>query len=97
MALLFNDFQSWQQHCAASGLSLYQPVLDYEIEQKGANEPAIWDGLARAYNVMRDAVHTGLTQDMTSRSGMVNNGAKKVAAAPVTVLSPEFQQLISRA
>ncbi|MBA9076206.1 MULTISPECIES: L-serine ammonia-lyase, iron-sulfur-dependent, subunit alpha [Rufibacter] len=97
MALLFNDFRSWEQHCTATGEPLYRPVLGYEIEQKGRTEEEIWAGLARAYEVMRDAVQTGLTQDMTSRSGMVNNGAKKVAAAPVTVLSPEFQQLISRA
>lgn len=97
MALLFNDFQSWQQHCAATGLALYQPVLDYEAEQKGTSEADVWSGLARAYNVMRDAVTTGLNEDMRSRSGMVSNGAKKVAAAPITVLSPEFQQLISRA
>ncbi|MBC3540550.1 L-serine ammonia-lyase, iron-sulfur-dependent, subunit alpha [Rufibacter sediminis] len=97
MALLFNDFASWGEHCQTTGEPLYQAVLGYEIEQKGRSEEEIWDGLQRAYDVMKDAVKTGLTQDMTSRSGMVNNGAKKVAAAPVTVLSPEFQQLISRA
>ncbi|KAA3440659.1 L-serine ammonia-lyase, iron-sulfur-dependent, subunit alpha [Rufibacter hautae] len=97
MALLFNDFASWGQHCQTTGEPLYKAVLAYEIEQKGRTEEQIWDGLQRAYDVMKDAVKTGLTQDMTSRSGMVNNGAKKVAAAPVTVLSPEFQQLISRA
>lgn len=97
MALLFNDFASWEKHCQETGEALYVPVLGYEIEQKGRTEEEIWSGLARAYDVMRDAVKTGLQEDMTSRSGMVNNGAKKVAAAPVTVLSPEFQQLISRA
>jgi len=97
MSLLFTDFTSWQAHCAATGEPLYQPVLGYEIEQKGRTEDQIWDGLQRAYDVMRDAVQTGLTQDMTSRSGMVNNGAKKIAASPVTVLSPEFKQLITRA
>ena len=97
MSLLFTDFASWQAHCAATGQPLYQPVLDYEVEQKGAHEPAIWAGLQRAYDVMRDAVHTGLTGDMTSRSGMINNGAKKLAASPVTVLSPEFKTLITSA
>jgi len=97
MSLLFNDFASWQAHCAATQEPLYQPVLAYEIEQKGRTEEAIWPGLQRAYDVMRDAVHTGLTQNMVSRSGMVNNGAKKIAASPVTVLSPEFKQLITRA
>ncbi|QJX47092.1 L-serine ammonia-lyase, iron-sulfur-dependent, subunit alpha [Hymenobacter taeanensis] len=97
MSLLFNNFASWQTHCAATQEPLYQPVLAYEIEQKGRTEEQIWNGLQRAYDVMRDAVHTGLTQDMTSRSGMVNNGAKKIAASPVTVLSPEFKQLVTRA
>ncbi|GGK83749.1 L-serine ammonia-lyase, iron-sulfur-dependent, subunit alpha [Rufibacter glacialis] len=97
MSLLFNDFASWEKHCQATGEPLYQAVLAYEVEQKGRSEEDIWAGLQRAYEVMCDAVKTGLTQDMTSRSGMVNNGAKKVAGAPVTVLSPEFQQLISRA
>ncbi|GAA4310963.1 L-serine ammonia-lyase, iron-sulfur-dependent, subunit alpha [Nibribacter koreensis] len=97
MALLFNDFASWGKHCAETGEPLWKAVLNYEIEQKGRTEDVIWDGLARAYDVMRDAVHTGLTEDMTSRSGMINNGAKMVAKAPVTVLSPEFQMLISRA
>ncbi|MEL6134166.1 MAG: L-serine ammonia-lyase, iron-sulfur-dependent, subunit alpha, partial [Bacteroidota bacterium] len=52
---------------------------------------------AQAYAVMKDAVHTGLTEDMTSLSGMVDNGAKKIAQAPVSVLGPEFQKLISYA
>lgn len=97
MALLFKDFTSWEKQCATTGEVLYQPVLAYEIEQKGRTEEFIWQNIARAYQVMREAVQTGLTQDMTSRSGMVNNGAKKVAAAPVTTLSAEFKTLISRA
>jgi L-serine dehydratase len=97
MSLLFNDFASWQKHCESTGEPLFQPVLEYEIEQKGRTEEVIWEGIARAYAVMQDAVKTGLTENMTSRSGMVNNGAKKVAASPVTVLSPEFKMLVTRA
>jgi L-serine dehydratase len=97
MSLLFNDFKSWEKYCAETGEPLYQPVLTYEIEQKGRTEDFIWENLAKAYDVMKDAVHTGLTEDMRSRSGMVNNSAKKVANSPVTVLSPQFTMLISRA
>jgi len=96
MAILFNDFRSWQQSCADRTVPLYLPVLEYEVEQKGRTETEIWDGLQRAWTVMRDAVQTGLTQDMTSRSGMIANGAKKVARA-TPILSPEFQKLIARA
>ena len=97
MSLLFEDFESWKQHCATTGEPLYQPVLTYEIEQKGRTEAYIWENIAKAYEVMREAVQTGLTQDMTSRSGMVNNGAKKVAGASVTTLNSDFQMMISRA
>jgi len=97
VSLLFEDFLSWERQCAQTGALLYQPVLAYEMEQKGRSEDYIWEHLAQAYQVMREAVETGLSQDMRSRSGMVNNGAKKVAASPVVTLSPDFQLLIARA
>lgn len=97
MSLLFNDFASWGKYCSDKNVPLWQPVLEYEIKQKGRTEEEIWDGMQRAYDVMRDAVKTGLTENMTSRSGMINNGAKKVANSPVTVLSEEFKTLVSRA
>lgn len=97
MALLFDNFGKWKQHCIDNNIPLYKPVFDYEIEQKGRTKQEIWDGLRRAYSVMRDAINTGLTEDMTSRSGMINNGAKKIHNNPVTVLSPEFKMLVTRA
>jgi L-serine dehydratase len=54
-------------------------------------------GLKLAWSVMQDAVKTGLTENTTSRSGMIDNGAKKVWNHPVSVLSKEFQTLIARA
>lgn len=97
MAFLFDSFEGWKKQCEEENISIIQVVLDYEKEQKGRTEQQIWDGLSRAWVVMKDAVQTGLTEDMTSRSGMINNGAKKVYNHPVTVLSKEFQNLISRA
>jgi L-serine dehydratase len=72
-------------------------VLTYEIEQKGKEEEVIWAGMQQAFEVMRDAVKTGLEEDMQSRSGMIDNGGKKVYRSNITVLSPEFQKLIARA
>lgn len=96
MSILFDSFDEWKQHCHDNNLPLYQPVIAYEIAQRNRTEQEIWDGLATAYQVMKDAVQTGLSQDMTSYSGMINNGAKKVAASK-SVLSKDFQNLISRA
>jgi len=97
MSLLFDTFENWKKHLQESGEALWQPVLNYEVDQKGASEAQIWEGIDRAWQVMKDAVKTGLSEDMTSRSGMINNGAKKVANFPIAVLSPEFQLLVARA
>lgn len=97
MAFLFESFESWKKYCETKKMSLADVVLEYERKQKNRTEKEIWDGLANAWTVMKDAVHTGLEEDMTSRSGMINNGAKKVYRYPKAVLSREFQQLIARA
>jgi L-serine dehydratase len=97
MAYLFDSFDGWKQYCEAKKFSLAQAVLEYEFDQKGRTEKEVIDGLMRAWTVMKEAVKSGLEEDMTSRSGMINNGAKRVFSYPTAVLSPEFQKLISRA
>lgn len=97
MAFLFESFEGWKAYCTDNKVTLVEAVLDYEREQKGRSNDETMQGLARAWEVMKDAVRTGLEEDMTSRSGMINNGAKKVYRYPTPVLSKEFQQLISRA
>lgn len=97
MSFLFDSFEGWKKYCDQNKVTLVQAVVDYEGKQKGRTEEKIWEGLSKAWEVMKDAVHTGLHEDMTSRSGMINNGAKKVYNHPQTVLSKEFQNLISRA
>ena len=97
MSFLFESFSGWKKYAEEKSLSLVEVVLDYEVAQKGATHEEIWQGIQQAYQVMKDAVKTGLEQEMSSRSGMIANGAKKVYTNPLTVLSPEFQRLISRA
>ena len=97
MSFLFDSFQGWKNYCQTSGQSLVDVVLEYEREQKNRTSDEIYAGLLRAWEVMKDAVKTGLEEDMVSRSGMINNGAKKVYRYPTAVLSREFQQLIARA
>lgn len=97
MSVLFDNFIEWKKNAEEQKKPLFQSVLDFEIKQKGKSENEIWDGLANAYSVMKEAVNTGLTEDMSSTSGMINNGAKKVYNYKTSVLSKEFQTLISRA
>ncbi len=97
MSYLFNDFKGWKSYCEEKKLELHQSVIEYEVAHNKKDESMIWIGLEQAYHVMSDAVKTGLSEDMKSRSGMINNGAKKVFNSNVTVLSREFTLLISRA
>ncbi len=97
MAFLFNEFNSWEKYCKQHGLSLHESVLEFEVTQKGRTEKALWDGLQHAWSVMKEAVVTGLEKETVSRSGMINNGGKKVFNNSLSVLSPEFQKLIGRA
>lgn len=97
MAFLFDSFEGWKSYCTQHNMTLHEVVLEYEQTQKNRAPEDTMDGLAKAWDVMKDAVHTGLEEDMTSRSGMINNGAKKVYRYPKAVLSKEFQNLISRA
>ena len=97
MSFLFTDFQGWKEYCDRNNMKLHDSVLEYEKDQKGKAETQVWEGLSKAYGVMKNAVETGLNEDMTSRSGMINNGAKKVYQNGKTVLSKEFQNLVSRA
>ncbi len=97
MAFLFESFEGWRNHCEQNKVSLVEAVIDYEGDQNGRNEKQILEGLNIAWSVMKDAVRTGLEEEMVSRSGMINNGAKKVYRYPIAVLSKEFQNLISRA
>jgi len=97
MAFLFESFDAWRKYCNEQKRTLAEVVIEYECEQKDRTEAQIWTGLGTAWDVMKDAVRTGLSEDMTSRSGMIDNGAKKVFNYPRPVLSKEFQNLISRA
>lgn len=92
--ILFDSFQEWKTYSESRNEPLWQAVLTYEMEQKGRDEAFIWEKLAQAYAVMTDAVRTGLERDMTSISGMINNGAKKVRDCEINVISPEFKMLI---
>jgi len=97
MPVQFKSFEEWEKECESKNVPLWRPVMEFEKIQKGRTEEEIWEGLQAAYTVMKEAVHTGLTEDMNSQSGMIQGGAKKVANNKTAVLTPEFQKLVARA
>ena len=97
MAFLFDSFREWKSYSDEHQLTLWETVLEYERHQKNRTDEVIFAGLEQAWTVMKDAVRTGLEEETVSRSGMINNGAKKVYRYPTPVLSVEFQRLVARA
>ena len=97
MKFSFDSFQEWKEFVSSENTSLFSAVVQYEVYQKGTSEQAILEGLQATWNTMKKAVETGLTDDMTSRSGMINNGGKKVKKNPISVLSDPFKDLIANA
>jgi L-serine dehydratase len=96
MSILFDSFAEWKQCLEQTNVPVWQPVLQYEMEQKGRTETEIWEGIAHAYRVMGEAIETGLVADMTSISGMINNGAKKIKECKINVLDDNFRTLLYR-
>ena len=96
MSILFDSFEEWRQECNARKCSPWLPVMEYEIQQKDRTEAEIWEGVAYAYQVMKEAIQTGLEQDMVSFSGMINNGAKKIKNCNINVLDDNFRTLLFR-
>ena len=97
MAHLFEKFSDWKRVSEKEKEPLFQSVLNFEINQKGKTEEEIWEGVQNAFTVMKEAVISGMNEDMTSHSGMIDNGGKKVMAFEQAVLSAEFQKLVARA
>lgn len=93
----FASFAEWAQYCRKQSCKLYEPVLHYEMNLRNRQESEIWQHMRQAYHIMCEAIQSGLSEDMRSRSGMIDNGGKKVYNSSITVLSPEFQRLVARA
>jgi len=64
MAYLFDSFAEWKEYSKKNNMTLVDVVLEYERHQKGRKDSETMDGLARAWEVMKDAVQTGLSENM---------------------------------
>jgi L-serine dehydratase len=94
---VFERFSEWFAYCAEEGIDLAESMVRYEMELKGRSREEIYARLERAFQVMEEAVRTGLEQDMRSRSGMLDNWGKRVARSPFSLLGPPVKTLIARA
>ena len=95
--ITLDNFSGWKEAAERLSCSLHECVLRYEAQEHELSASAVREKLWDAYLVMEEAIQEGLSKDMRSRSGMVNNGGKKVMSSEVNVLSDEFKQLVAHA
>jgi len=72
-------------------------MIEYEIRKTGRTREQIIEGVRKILNVMIESVNNGLTRDVKSPSGLLNNFAKKVYNAKVNTLTVNFKKAIARA
>ncbi|HKO16750.1 MAG TPA: L-serine ammonia-lyase, iron-sulfur-dependent, subunit alpha [Gemmatimonadaceae bacterium] len=82
----------------AQGISLGQLALETESRDQGRPVPEIRAALARALQVMRDAIAQGMTGDLRSASGLVGGDAAKLRTGPAGPLAgTAFRDVLARA
>ncbi len=84
-------------YCAEHGCSLPQAMLDYERAHRNVTSGQVYEGLRRTLLVMEESVDQGLTQQVITPSGMLNNWAKRVIESPVEPLGPLVKKATARA
>ena len=85
------------EYCSRSGKDMAGAMLDYEMANKGLTREQVYASLKRVLLVMEESVDQGLTQQVITPSGMLQNWAKTVYAHPVDTLGPALKKATARA
>lgn len=93
----FNLLSDIVEYCKSEKKDIAQAMADYEIRNKHLTREQIYQNLKMTLLVMEESVDQGLTQQVISPSGMLNNWAKKVYNHPVETLGPSLKKATARA
>lgn len=93
----FNLMSDIVAYCKQEGKDMAQAMVDYEMKNKGITRDQVYDDLKRILLVMEDSVDQGLTQDVITRSGMLNNWAKKIYESKTETLGSMLKKATARA
>jgi L-serine dehydratase len=92
-----NSFEDILRYCREMNATIPEVMIEYEVRKTGKSREQVLDGVRKILNVMIESVNNGLTRDVKSPSGLLNNFAKRVYNARVNVLTLNFQKAIARA
>lgn len=93
----FNLLSDIVEYCKAEQKDLAQAMVDYEMRNKHLTREQIYQNLKTTLLVMEESVDQGLTQQVISPSGMLNNWAKTVYNHPVDTLGAALKKATARA
>ncbi len=92
-----NSFGDILRYCDELKMTIPEVMIEYEVRKTGKTREQVIDGVRKILNVMMESVKTGLTRDVKSPSGLLNNFAKKVFNAQINTLTVNFKKAIARA
>ncbi|OAS17022.1 L-serine ammonia-lyase, iron-sulfur-dependent, subunit alpha [Paenibacillus oryzisoli] len=75
----FRTLKQLADLCAAEGLTIAEVMLADQSEESGKSPEYVFDKMRAYYQIMKEAVSKGLTEDTTSRSGLTGKDAQRVA------------------
>jgi len=84
-------------YCRSTGKDMAQAMVDYEMKHRGVTREQVYNNLKRILLVMEESVEQGLTQQVISPSGMLDNWAKKIHDANVNTLGASLKKAVARA
>lgn len=74
----FRNLRELIEICQTESKTISQIMLEDQAEESGQPESEIMAVMTEYYQIMKTAVHKGLTEDITSTSGLTGGDAKRV-------------------
>ncbi|MED4958218.1 L-serine ammonia-lyase, iron-sulfur-dependent, subunit alpha, partial [Paenibacillus macerans] len=74
----FRNLRELVALCDKESLTISQVMLQDQAAESGQSEAEIMAAMAEYYQIMKEAVRRGLTEQITSTSGLTGGDAKRV-------------------
>lgn len=76
----FRTLKQLAELCTSEGLTIAEVMLADQSHESGKSPEYVFDKMRAYYQIMKEAVTKGLTEDTTSRSGLTGKDAQRVAS-----------------
>ncbi|MDU0203133.1 MULTISPECIES: L-serine ammonia-lyase, iron-sulfur-dependent, subunit alpha [Paenibacillus] len=80
----FRTLKQLTEVCAVEGMTIAEVMLADQSQESGKTPDYVFEKMRAYYQIMKEAVAKGLTEDTTSRSGLTGKDAQRVASYMTT-------------